>query len=435
MDDRLKFVAAVLPFLAVTLFSLNFTFFAFDEYSYMNTAYSITSEMEKADLSRFPLLPSLLAPAYVLFGATPLVSRMLIIVLGVMTLAAVFLFARKLLGGDRAWWATLVASSSPLFAFFGTRVLTEMLFMLLLVINISVLYKTKDNPRYFALFGFTSALLFLARYFGLYIFLVLFVYLAALKMGGKSLPAKALLKWIAVCVAVFAATLSPYLLVNYLQTGNPVGLILDFVLPRSGSPGLGFGLPDRIPSFIAALPFVLGLSSPLLWYAVYRKGKDLLSGGLLPVSIAVALITVSMEAFYLFGTPLLRYLVVLIPLLAVIASAAMESKRVEYLGILLIALNLVASFYLVYEFNTGYQKHADFRATALWVSNNCDTYHSNIEYAIFFETKRLGTDLESGPECIVLSSYLSPANGTLPGGYSEVVVGGISDKITLLRKR
>ena len=429
IDTRKRAIISLIPFLFITIYALNFMNFAADEYTYMNTAHSLISGYEYLDLDRFPLFPFLLSLLYIPFGSSELISKIFVIFLGVSTLLAVFFTSKKIFDEKTAYWATLILSTSPLFIFFGTRVLTEMLFMLIFLICIYLIYISKTQPRYLSLLGFFSAVLFLTRYVGLYVFFILFAFLFLEKKRRLIIS-----RWFLACLLVFFLTLSPYLLISYGLTGNPIGLILSFFGVQYGvSQGL-MSWPDRIPSFFLALPFILGATSLLLWRTVYKNHKKLLKGKFSIFTISVLIVTLVMELFYLNGTPLLRYIIVALPPLSVIASHKIDSKKIKSIASLLIIANFLLSLAFVYTFNTAYQKHIDYRLAGLYARENCQTYSSNIEFVMFFHTKKLSENMDQGPECIIFSKHDAEKEEMPPENYSKVEIENLSEKILVFKK-
>lgn len=424
-STREMVIISLLPFLAVTIFSLNFMYFAADEYTYMNNAHSfLRGSVESADITRFPFFPVTLSGMYFIFGEADPVSNIFVIVLGVITILSLFFIVRKMFDENKAFWSSLILSTSPLFVFFGTRVLTEMLFMLLLLLCIYFTYLSRNNQKYFILIGVFAALLFLTRYVGLYFFIIFIVFFIMEKKARKIFS-----KWTLLGILAFLFVLSPYMFLNYSITENPMGLVVNFFNIAFGITQGTFGWPDKIPSFFLVLPFILLFASPLLWQSINNQRKKLLKEKILIFTISILVVTTVMELFYLNSTPLLRYLIVIVPFLSVLASFGITGPRMKQLAIILVAVNLFASFYLVYQFNTGYQKHKDYTLVGTYVAGTCDTYNSNIDFVIFHYKKSFSIDLNASPECVIFSKYGSSENRTLSKNYVPVFLDGVSEKI------
>lgn len=448
----------ILPFLVVALPSLLFYSFSTDEYTYMNTAKSFAAGEfhDVEDPARFPLFSVALAIAFKLFGASELISKLVPILFGLLSVLLVFKLGEKSLGRQKGFWAALVFSSVPFFSFLSTRVLSESLFVFLAVACVYVLRKiaveNQSSSKNWFLMGALFALLFLARYNGLA--LALAVPVVLWKFGKLKLVwgRQALFG-----AAGFVLVLSPWLYYSHSITGSPVGLFLQFT---AGQVHLGqklfMTLPDRIPT-IGELPSipgttllatlaVLGLPLLLLAWILFKqnsvKGSGLrkFMGSWLGeknnfVFAAAALsVAIGGELIGLLHPSLLRYVVPAAPFLCLLLADAVFGNNFDGKNVVkkslaaAIFLNVLAGLLLVSLFTpyapvktVSYEKHSLHREVGLLSATGCQSVYSNIPGVMLFYSSRKNTPLSGGPQCIALSNFEGDVeNFQVPPGYDTV---------------
>jgi len=112
-----------------------------------------------------PLYPAFLAALYWLFGRSVLIVRVVQAVLGAGAVALTFLLARRLAGTPAALVAAAISAIYPFFIYYAAQLLTETLFMALMVGSFVAGYRAQDTARrrWFAVFGAVTGLAALCR--------------------------------------------------------------------------------------------------------------------------------------------------------------------------------------------------------------------------------------------------------------------------------
>ncbi len=410
----LKFWIPVIVFVLLSAYSFNFLVFAMDEYTYMNAAEAFrTGDLAltlEGELGRFPLFPAALSFFYPPFG-TELGGKLFNLLAGALGVAATYFLARRLFGEKAAFWSALVLAANPFYVFLSSRVLTEPLFFLLLVVDAYFIYRAEKEERWLVAVGFCTGLLVLTRFIGAYMGLVAFAYFWR---NGKL---KALAgKWALAGIAAFALAFVPYLWFSQALTGDAFKLLAEFFRAMIGVRQGSLGLPDKIPSYFLALPFVLAFASPLFALGAWKLRERLAEKNVFFVSAAVIVIVTVMEVWGLFNFALLRYIVAVVPFAAMMTGAYVaegHGKRMKATAALLIALNAAASLAAVYYAATNYQKHEAYAEAGKFAAQYCadKTVFTNVP-AVFthFLHRPVGYDaadtaggIRSG--CVFVSGY------------------------------
>ncbi len=418
MDKKLGL--CLLIFLVFSVASLFMPFFSSDEYGYMASGKEILEGKfaEVGDVTRFPLFPFVLSIVYSLFGYSELVTKLLLLIIGCLSIFVFYNFlAKPALGNEKAFIATLLFASNPLFLYVSTRVLTESLFIFFLVIFAVLLHKAPFERMYAFLLGVAMGLLFLDRYIGLVSILVSAVYFMWLYWSDKA-PKDWRLDKLGIGLIVFG--LSPVVF-SQLAFGEPwrvVSSFLSFFSQQSG--GLNevavFSLPDKIPFYLPFLFILLVFASPFLWKALMNY-KQLFKNNLLVLSgITIVGFWLALEVYGFFNVALLRYIVPFVPFLALFAGSAnlpFKFRKFEInskLVFFAVVLNLILAA-SVFVFFASYPKYVGYREAGQWATENCTSINSNIQKIVKHYS---GFDNSLDGECTVVSRYdgaLSPLPG------------------------
>jgi len=449
-----KRILVLLPLLLVAAPALLYHAFSTDEYSYMSAARSFShGEFIKVEEpSRFPLFSLSLAVPFLVFGANELVAKLVALAFGLAAVLVIYELGRRAYGEEKGFWAALAFSSVPIFAFLSTRVLSESLFLFLFTACMLVLREVavENKQGKLPLLGALLALLFLARYNGLFL---AFVAPIVLWKQGKLNKKFILSKDNLLAKLAFLFVLSPWFYYSYLQSGSPIGLAWTFAKQQQVSIGqtLYMALPDRIPTVFGlnAIPgttfiatFAL-LGFPLLLGLYYllssksKKGfvKDCVLGKDGFLFFAALMVTAFVgEVIGFFHLSLLRYIVTAAPFVALLVVSHAEGKVLgrdwKKVLSLLIVLNMVVGLFLVSLFTpfapiklASYEKQALHREVGL-LASNCSTIASNMRNPIMFYTGQNHTDISLTPECIALSDFEGGYIGEVPSGYQMVFSQG-----------
>jgi 4-amino-4-deoxy-L-arabinose transferase-like glycosyltransferase len=426
---------AVIPVLLVGLVSLHYTALAADEYTYLNTAHSFLSGQYSSisDPSRFPLYPFTLSLVYRVFGESLTTAKVFNLVLVALSSVLVALLAEEMFGEKAGVWAALLAGTAPLVLYLATTALTEPLFILLSTICIYTIYKSGKDIKWLAAFGLAEAALFLTRYTGIYLFLVAGAYV--LYKHGLNLK---VVGYCLLCGFFFFLALSPWLYASIQLTGSPGGFFLTFLHDQTGAQ-TGLTLPDKIPSYLLAIPFLLGFAT-VLWIWAQKDLREnwrepnkvfLLMNLLIPALV--------LEASGLLHPRLLRYAAPLSPVLAILfagslAWALTNLKLLQSKGRLgeatrlvkqhekllmgaFFVLNLLVAVGVVVYFG-HYTKHVAYQQVGEFAQLECASAYSNIPFALQYYIGSANTATPQQAQCVVDSTY----DGTvaIPNGYTQV---------------
>lgn len=403
MNNEKKIILIILAFFWIfsLLYSLMSISFSMDEYNYMNRASSFLKGSFGQDNERFPFFPFVLSIFYFVFGESEIVSKLFPFLIGAIGVFLTYFLSKKFFGKDSAFWAASFLAANPIYLFISTRVLTESLFISLLVLNVIIFFKSIEDNRFFPLLGVSFALLFLTRYVGLYLLPVFAIYVL------KKKPSLLLGKWFLLSFFSFFIVLYPWIAFNQNYTSNPFGGLSTFLF-LSGE--VKHSLPDKIPDYFVVFPFILFFLTPLLFFGLieFWKEREKESNFLILLCIVVILVSIELHSFIL-KPPLLRYMAPLLPFLAIVASFGVYYfntviKIGNKLIVLLIFLNLLLGLLFVQYFSS-YSKHVAYREAGKYISENCATVESNIplvtEYYLRHSTGN------NAFECFVQSSFES----------------------------
>ncbi len=415
-DKKLLLCLAI--FTAFSLASFFLPFFSSDEYGYMSSGREIIEGKftQIGDVNRFPLFPFVLSTVYSFFGYSELITKLFLMLLGFLTIILFYEIAKRAFGQETAFIPTLIFASNPLFIYLSTRVLTEPLFFLLLIAVVYLLPKALENKFSAFTFGILIAALIETRYIGVLIIPAIAVYLFVSKEYCRLSIEKVGL--FALGGAVIAGL---WMWFSYNVTGDPFGLFLRFFFQQTGglNEAAAFSLPDKLPLYLIALPFLLLFASPFLWKGVveFFKGGVQKNKTLLLAAIVSIVFYLGLEVYGFFNVALLRYIVPIVPFLALFAgniqlpfkfSGVVIDKKIIYAAVVLNLL-LAAS---VFAFFASYPKYVGYREAGVWAAENCNSFNSNIQKVLKHYSDKDNNALNE--ECTVISSYdgaLSPAVG------------------------
>ena len=164
-NDWRLLALSLLPFLLLCAYSLQFNAYSMDEYTYMRMARSFAADpLSSPEPSRFPAFPFALSLAFGFFGDSLLVSRLVSVLFGALSVALVFLVGRRFFSSRAGFVAALLLGSAPFFAFLSSKILTESMFTLLFVACAYLVVESATRPRLLVPLGALFSLFFLARF-------------------------------------------------------------------------------------------------------------------------------------------------------------------------------------------------------------------------------------------------------------------------------
>jgi 4-amino-4-deoxy-L-arabinose transferase-like glycosyltransferase len=382
-----KLLLALLPFLALCAYSLTFNGHVMDEYTYilMARSYAANDFFNAPDQSRFPAFPFALSLVYRVWDGGLLAGRLLGILFGLAALVLVYSMGKKFFGEEAGFWATALLGASPVFAFFSDKVLSEPMFIALLVACAWLVVKAGEDRKWLIAIGASVSLLVLTRFFGLYLAPIALLYWW--RRGQLQILAST---EFAIGILAFLAVSAPWLAFSTAITGNPIGLLREFFSSNVIFEQGGFALADRIPSYLLLAPFIAGAAIALILLYPKRVFAEVSSGpGFIALASAVV-IAASLEVHGFLQFRLLRYLVPAAPFVALIAGAgavALAKKGKPLIGkavswrwlpIALLAANFIAALMVMHIFG-GLDKYSGYHEVGVFAAANCQSHYSNIE--------------------------------------------------------
>lgn len=174
-----------------------------------------------------------------------------------------FLLTKKMFNEKIAVYSSLMFSLTPLNLFWGSKILTDGLFLTMIIFSMYFFWNSfeeKSREIHSALFGVFSALAFLSRYSMIWFFPVFFVYLI---FKHKSLNFLFRKRFLISC-ASFLIIVAPWFLYNYFDSGSFFGFLTQAneAALRWGSQPFFFYFIFLIKTFWIFLPFFfLGILS------------------------------------------------------------------------------------------------------------------------------------------------------------------------------
>lgn len=249
--------------------------------------YSINIGDEKF---RPPLLPFIIS---LLINNGEWVIRLIFPVFGILGVVLTYLLAERIYERKTAIIAALLVSSSELYIFYGQKILTETLSLVLFTAGLYFLHRSLKDRKYIAFTAVFAALSVLIRYTNgvfLLIFLIYLIYMKKLDMlKSKEFMAS---------VAIFLLILSPWIYMNSVNYGNPVGSLID---------NLGHAPPEYSPGpfyfYVINAVSIFGLPILFLVPFIFMIGREE-SDALTIISITVIIV-----AFSFIARKELRYLI------------------------------------------------------------------------------------------------------------------------------
>ncbi len=217
-----------------------------------------------------PLYPLFLAGIYALVGHDFLAVRLVQVVLGTASCGLLYVLGRSIFGPRIALLGAGFAAIYPFFIYYTGQILTETLFVFLLLILLTlaraVAQQRISGTLAVLTLGISAGLTVLARAEALYFAVILVVVLAwwsvPLHVGAQHVaPLRAQLISLIALVAVFAATLSPWVGFNYARFDRLfVTTKLGYNLYKYYHPRMT--ADQRVRSDDIPLPDLTGLSEP-----------------------------------------------------------------------------------------------------------------------------------------------------------------------------
>lgn len=200
---------------------------------------------ESLKVARAPVYPIILAASQHLFGQSLLPVRLFQAILGAVTCVLLFRLGRSMFGRVAGVCAALVATVYPFFVFYTSLVLSETLFILLLVLLVTLLWRLRVRSSWWValIAGIVFGLAVLTRP-SMLLLLPLSLVLHSVGKQPRGTIAR-----LALLLVGFCGTMAPWVCRNYRVVGKfvPTTLQVGASLYESNSPdGDGGPAMDRI---------------------------------------------------------------------------------------------------------------------------------------------------------------------------------------------
>lgn len=176
------------------------------------------------DFARAPLFPFTIYLSFLITTPNFIVAQYVAFLLSLGALYAVYLLGKEMYSETVGKYAALALTCGCIGFIFFWGVLTEIPFALLSSLFLLFIVRAQNNPKYYVPAGFTLALCFLTRYPGVLIIFVGFVYIISSKNIKKAFSSP----WLYLGLGCAFLTIIPWLIYNYMNTGNYLGLFWEF---------------------------------------------------------------------------------------------------------------------------------------------------------------------------------------------------------------
>ena len=277
MDKKLRlFLIILFTFVFLTRFSLSIfsplkfwdetiyvnlgrNIILFGEYSFSHGFSDFAPNMPLAGF-RPPLLPFLIA-FLSLFTFNTIILSFLMSIISALGVIAFFFLVYVMFNKNIAIYSSLLLSVLPLYVFWGSKILTDSLFITFILLSSFLFWKlffVKKSGLFAFLFGLSCALAFYSRYSFIWFIPVFFLSLLFKDRNLKFLEDKHL--WIS--IIIFFVFVGPWFIYNYFEYGSLLGFLFQSkqALARWGVDSLFNYYKDVKENIIILLPFVfLGL--------------------------------------------------------------------------------------------------------------------------------------------------------------------------------
>lgn len=188
-----------------------------DAQAYHEIAVTLLQTGTYTYLSRPPLLPTVIAGLYALFGINPFIVRVFLSIVGALTCWIIFLIGREAFGTRVGWYAAWASAVYTMLFRWTGYLLTETLFTLWLCLAILFLLKSGRTPRMtsWLVGGVCLGLATLTRPTTLPFFPFIFVWAWITFAGHRTRPLIASL----IVAGAMLVVLTPWTVRNYRVTG------------------------------------------------------------------------------------------------------------------------------------------------------------------------------------------------------------------------
>ena len=295
--------------------------------------YSIDGDMETF---RPPLFPFINALGHILGGEY--VTRIIVLIFSILGMITTLYLGKSLYDKEIGFLAAVFVAASPLYLFFGQKILTESIFVTFSSVALLTFYLgVEKNRKYLYLTSIFTALSCLTKYFGFYL---LFFYILYVIFRKKIKIIKKKEFWIS--VILFLLFLSPIFVIGMVYYKNPVGGILKNILI--------YQTASKEPYYIYITNSIeiFGLSALLIPFGIFWMLRDRKASNTL---ILISCILPFLIFSFVMQHRETRYLVSFLPIFGCVFGFTVKKlvKKTRSIIIIIVVLFLAYSFYLGYE--------------------------------------------------------------------------------------
>ncbi len=342
LEKFLLLLLVVVIGIRLATFNINNSF-SWDESVYLGLAESLADGKEygyignnNVEAFRPPVFPVLIAGLFSIFGTDIAVAQFFVSLLFVVSILIFYITLKSFYSEKVSLLATLFLATNHLVVFFSNRIFVEMLSMLLVVLSFYLFVKMRKDVRFFVPFATTLVLAVLTRYNLFAIPVIYLIYFLILERGWL----KKILTTQYFLVGIIASLLIAYPFIDFAINSKEI---------IASSPQLKFEkfeFPTNYVLYFWLLPL---FSTPFFIYGIYKfyKSKTKLTWQKFSVIFIVVFLVSNGLILSSF-----RYLIPVLPFIAVLMFAAFKQIGRKLVSIILISffLNLATGYTVTYFF-------------------------------------------------------------------------------------
>ena len=183
---------------------------------------NVRQEMPQFFIYSHPLYPALLGLLNLLVGNCELVGKLISFVCGLLLVLVVYLFTRNIYGKKEGFYAAIIASFFPQFAYYSQAVLTESLYFFLSISGIYLgwLALKTYRSKFFVFAGISFGLAYLTKPEGFVAFLVFLFLMLFSKYFMNNLTFRDVISRYVLVILVFGCFAVPYIIFLHHETGR-----------------------------------------------------------------------------------------------------------------------------------------------------------------------------------------------------------------------
>jgi 4-amino-4-deoxy-L-arabinose transferase-like glycosyltransferase len=308
-----------------------------DEVVYLSLGRSILKGsygiLPNRDIFRPIVFPLLVALSFMFDGEV--LIRIIVEIFSILGVLSTYYLGKKLYDTKIGLLSAFILSSSPLYAFFSQKILTETVFITLSSLALTTFYiGIEKNKKFIYISAFLTGISILTKYFG---FFLLIFYLIYILLRKKISMIKE--KEFYLILIILFLTLTPWFLINNLYYGNPIGGMFenaDIYLPLHANEPFYF--------FFVNSWQIFGLTFIFIPIGLYYSIKKFDNNNLL-VLIACVLPFI---VFSLTQHKEIRYMAAFLPAFSCVSAYGIQNipKKLKVYTLVLLGFLIMINFYL-----------------------------------------------------------------------------------------